>query len=71
MSATKKHSIFLNGQEVLRATKTPDKKKVYYKVCDGVLEKTTKKEFFKTLEKLHNLNLVEEADYMKIKLFYY
>lgn len=67
----KKHSIFLNGFEVLRATKDENNKKTYYKVCDDVLKKTTKKEFMQTLEKLHNLNLVNEQDYLKVKLFYF
>lgn len=66
----KKHSIFLNGFEVLRATKD-NNKKTYYKVCDGVLKKTTKKEFMQTLEKLHNLNLVNEQDYLKVKLYFF
>lgn len=65
----KKHSIFLNGFEVLRAIKDNNKKS-YYKVCDDVLKKTTKKDFVQTLEKLHNLNLIDEVDYLKIKLFF-
>lgn len=68
---SKKYSIFLNGEEVLRATKENGKKK-YYKVVENIAMKpTTKKEFMQTLEKLHNLGLVEESDYIKIKLFYY
>lgn len=71
LNTSKKHSIFLNGYEVLRATKD-NNKKTYYKVVDNVAMKpTTKKDFMQTLEKLHNLDLVNEQDYLKIKLFYF
>lgn len=68
MLNNKKHSIFLNGYEVLRI-ETNDNKTKFYKVVENVAMKpTTKQDFMKTLNKLHNLNLVTKAEYNKIKM---
>lgn len=64
----KKHSIFLNGYEVLRIT-TDNNKITFYKVVENVAMKpTTKQDFMQTLEKLHNLNLISKTEYNKIKM---
>lgn len=64
----KKYSIFLNGYEVLRA-EVNDNETKFYKVVENVAMKpTTKTDFMQTLEKLHNLNLVNKTEYNKIKM---
>ena len=64
----KKHSIFLNGYEVLRVEVNNNETK-FYKVVENVAMKpTTKQDFIQTLNKLHNLNLISKTEYNKIKM---
>lgn len=71
LNTSKKHSIFLNGYEVLRV-EVNDNEIKFYKVVENVAMKpTTKTDFMQTLEKLHNLNLIDETDYIKTKLYFF
>lgn len=68
LNTSKKHSIFLNGYEVLRVEVNNNEIK-FYKVVENVAMKpTTKQDFMQTLNKLYNLNLVTKTEYNKIKM---
>ena len=65
---TQKHTLFLNGLEVLTVYESNNKKTFFKVTNDNIgMKPVNKQEFLKILEHLKQCNLIKVKDYYKLK----